>query len=315
MNRSLRRAGFTLIELLVVIAIIAILIALLLPAVQQAREAARRSQCKNNLKQIGLALHNYHDSHNVFPPGGINCGSGCNQLSLHVFMLPFLDQAPLYNQVNFSTPLYGSFDTILGNARIPVYYCPSSGKLNQNGSTTLLTMHYYGILGPKGVNALTGATYPCTGGTQCNIAPATLTAYGGFADSGAFGKGKNSRTSMRDFTDGTSTTLLIGEISANRVATGANGMQNADMVGYRVWHRGYANSTDSAPCKNVAYPINSTGYNGSTNFNDISLSSNHVGGTHALMADGAVKFLGDNMSMDILRGAASRDQGEVSQLE
>jgi prepilin-type N-terminal cleavage/methylation domain-containing protein len=92
------RRGFTLIELLVVIAIIAILIALLLPAVQQAREAARRTQCKNNLKQVGLALHNYHDSHQTFPIGFLaNAG-----LSVHDYILPYIDQATLYNQMNFS---------------------------------------------------------------------------------------------------------------------------------------------------------------------------------------------------------------------
>jgi prepilin-type N-terminal cleavage/methylation domain-containing protein len=101
-----QRSGFTLIELLVVIAIIAILIALLLPAVQQAREAARRRQCKNNLKQIGLALHNYHDSLLVFPFGGsvgadiVNLSTtGNNGFGWRVFILPYIDQAPLYNQL------------------------------------------------------------------------------------------------------------------------------------------------------------------------------------------------------------------------
>ena len=112
-----RNRGFTLIELLVVIAIIAVLIALLLPAVQQAREAARRSQCKNNLKQVGLALHNYHDSQRVFPPGqfdGLGCyisgggcivpatgGGGVNDICWMQMILPYIDQANLYNKLNF----------------------------------------------------------------------------------------------------------------------------------------------------------------------------------------------------------------------
>lgn len=111
--RKNRVRGFTLIELLVVIAIIAILIALLLPAVQQAREAARRTQCKNNLKQLGLALHNYHDVFNTFPPNGANapsqgpsCGGRFNQSWLSwsgmAMLLPYIEQANIYNQINFS---------------------------------------------------------------------------------------------------------------------------------------------------------------------------------------------------------------------
>src|SRR6185436_9747421 len=105
------RTGFTLIELLVVIAIIAILIALLLPAVQQAREAARRTQCRNNLKQLGLALHNYHDAKNRFPQAVIwGTWNGQSWLPNHhtwlTMLLPYLDQAPLYNQVNFQAPAW-----------------------------------------------------------------------------------------------------------------------------------------------------------------------------------------------------------------
>src|SRR5688500_19565009 len=102
--KRLRSRGFTLIELLVVIAIIAILIALLLPAVQQAREAARRTQCKNNLKQLGLALHNYHDTYNVFPPrqtgsGHINTGRQRMAISGFVSLSPFFEQKPLYDRI------------------------------------------------------------------------------------------------------------------------------------------------------------------------------------------------------------------------
>ncbi|MCA9043929.1 MAG: DUF1559 domain-containing protein, partial [Planctomycetaceae bacterium] len=104
-----RRRGFTLIELLVVIAIIAVLIALLLPAVQQAREAARRAACKNNMRQLGLGLHNYHDSHGVFPSGWIGATTGVgpdvegmNGFGWGTMILPYVDQAPLYSQLNFS---------------------------------------------------------------------------------------------------------------------------------------------------------------------------------------------------------------------
>ena len=143
--RISRRTAFTLIELLVVIAIIAVLIALLLPAVQQAREAARRTQCKNNLKQLGLSLHNYHSSFNCFPfgqetgnscPGNINF----NEWSAISQLLPYFDQANIYNQINFSTGISANYacnpDTT-NNApvfiEIPALRCPSDPQKNTSG--------------------------------------------------------------------------------------------------------------------------------------------------------------------------------------
>ena len=130
-----RRRGFTLIELLVVIAIIAILIALLLPAVQQAREAARRSTCKNNMKQLGLAIHNYHDTHRVFPRGNFervdlpaDSGDGGNSylgFSAHTMLLPFLDQAALYNLVDFNNVTTNPANATVRNTKVPAFRCPS----------------------------------------------------------------------------------------------------------------------------------------------------------------------------------------------
>ncbi len=162
-SNRVRRRAFTLIELLVVIAIIAILIALLLPAVQQAREAARRSTCKNNMKQIGLALHNYHDTHRVFPYASSHQGRACTtarSILNHkgwLMLLPFIDQAPLYNKFNFSiaasTSAVSGTGTVVGvpgtgnendfvvSREIPVFTCPSSTG-EYNGASAGPGQHY-----------------------------------------------------------------------------------------------------------------------------------------------------------------------------
>jgi prepilin-type N-terminal cleavage/methylation domain-containing protein len=298
-TQKLRTArGFTLIELLVVIAIIAVLIALLLPAVQQAREAARRSQCKNNLKQFGLALQNYHDSANTFPVGGFIQGTGVgNGLSWHVSVLPYLDQAPLYKQFSFVSNNYltsnpptapvAYANLALCVNPIPVFYCPS-GEQNKTTNTgeyspptsgqPTASTHYYGVMGPKdpAVNPATNAVYSWLNN------PA---GHGGFSNEGILRR--RDFTRIGDVKDGTSNTFIVGELS-----------RQASLMGnpYRVWIRG----CDGSPCggvKNLHNGIGLVGYNGSNNFNDISFASEHAGGTHFLMADGTVRFV--NRTIDI----------------
>jgi len=295
-----------LIELLVVIAIIAILIALLLPAVQQAREAARRTECKNKLKQIGLALHNYHDVSNCFPPSSFSVG---NRLSWHVFILPNVDQAPLYNQVNFNLPNYSDagYTNLFQPVQLTMWTCPSAGQkywMGYSSEPTLQTTHYYGLLGPK-TPAGGPVTYQCAGisstANECQVP--TAAAHGGYSRHGILGR--NTKTRFGDITDGSSNTFLVGEIS-NSMTTA-----KVDMVGYRRWWRGF-DGTASASAKNVVYSINSKGYNGSNDFNDIGMGSNHTGGCHFLMGDGTVRFVSENIDKNAYFATASMDSGEVA---
>jgi prepilin-type N-terminal cleavage/methylation domain-containing protein len=209
MNRkSHARAGFTLIELLVVIAIIAILIALLLPAVQQAREAARRSQCKNNLKQIGLALHNYHDTANQFPPGQIRGFNGTNELgnafSWGTMILPYLDQAPMYNRLNFSIGIAeGANKTFVESlSGIPAVLCPSdSERPKLRGANTLVRAPATSYFGTSGAfNTWSDSTNARLSGGFFTIDPAPP-------------------STMATISDGTSNTIAVGE-QTYRVWTG-----------------------------------------------------------------------------------------------
>ena len=215
-----RAAGFTLIELLVVIAIIAVLIALLLPAVQAAREAARRAQCTNNLKQIGLALHNYHSATNSFPPGGCNTGNvetigstgAWGNWSAFSMMLPYLEQQSIFNACNFSVTNQGYGSGIDGNMNstatrttINAFLCPSSPRLQGANWTT-----YY------------GTPYPNT--NYFASVGSSLCQYGGSPAGVAYTDGKGNSAApngvfevfgpafrIRDIIDGTSSTIAFGE--------------------------------------------------------------------------------------------------------
>jgi prepilin-type N-terminal cleavage/methylation domain-containing protein/prepilin-type processing-associated H-X9-DG protein len=285
MHVAKRPRAFTLIELLVVIAIIAVLVALLLPAVQQAREAARRTQCKNNLKQIGLALHNYHEAHNTFPPAYIASApyvDGATDTKpgwgWATSILPFLDQGTIYNSINFSYPLQDSRNTSLIQKLIPGYLCPSD--LTPNGP--------FAIADSSG-NMVAMAAASSFSASVGSDASSTTDATG----DGIFYR--NSRTRMSDITDGTSTTIMVGE----RAWSNANGIWAGAISGGTV-KRGSAN-----PCQPVVagafYPaatlvlshahlnnalIDSDGSAGIDDF-----SSRHWGGSNFLFADGSIRFV------------------------
>ncbi len=186
--------GFTLIELLVVIAIIAILIALLLPAVQQAREAARRTQCKNNLKQIGLALHNYHDVYSTFP--NVNANSTLSGGSLFTSILPMIDQANGYNLYDFNKTNSAPDNVAVTSQIISGYLCPSSPMRRQvpscDSDRGRAPGNYAACIGTQSYNPY-WAYIP--GSTRPNLDGAIV-----YTDS------TGGKTKFRDFTDGTSTT-------------------------------------------------------------------------------------------------------------
>ncbi len=302
-NRT--KKAFTLIELLVVIAIIAVLIALLLPAVQQAREAARRSQCKNNLKQIGLALHNYHDTYTVFPPGATSCKpcaayqtDGRTGHAMYGDILPFLDQASMYNQLNWVIPGYAYYNPSISVAhenvvktKVPVYICPSSTTktlfvYGSSGSAAMFTQettHYVGIAGSARAASLAGRDYVGSGGTFF----------------------KNSKKSLRDMTDGASNSMIVGEYSGRAKGTGTKQDESSamDRVNPVPWYAFYETDGASAQTwhahKTVAYGPNLYWYSGgstvSTPINQQSLKSEHVGGIHILLGDGGVRFISENI--------------------
>ncbi|HWL09813.1 MAG TPA: DUF1559 domain-containing protein [Planctomicrobium sp.] len=310
-SRSNRR-GFTLIELLVVIAIIAILVALLLPAVQQAREAARRSQCKNNLKQIGLALHNYHDTHQVFPPGCVstssNVGTGwCSTATSQagqrapwtVMILPFLEQAVLYQEFRFDQK-FTSWSSYAGSTTnhaafqlkaMAVYKCPSDPL----SAAEKVAANYRGVQG--------GQTSPTT--SHCN--------YSGNSNRRFHTNGilfVNSRTAFRDITDGTSNVLLVGESHYN--TTTANSSTGA----YVGWASATNASTEGPYVGNLAAAdggINSSPVDPSKadprEHQSNHFGSFHTGGAHFLLADGSVHFLSQNMDQGTFRGLGIRDNG------
>ena len=209
------RRGFTLIELLVVIAIIAVLISLLLPAVQSAREAARRAQCTNNLKQIGLAMHNYHTANGTFPLGGTRAAGydntyfpGWGTWSAHALMLSYLEQTPMYNAANFSwAPSMGpgwAINTTVATSVITTFVCPSDGVSPDRGSGGSAYNNNIG---------LSSATDPLLNNYMASIGPSTLYQYwagpivntpGVFTQAGrAYG--------IQNITDGSSNTIAFGE--------------------------------------------------------------------------------------------------------
>ena len=329
MQKARHRLGFTLIELLVVIAIIGVLIALLLPAVQSAREAARRAQCTNNLKQIGLAMHNYHDSTNSLPPGMKGCCWGTWLL----FTMPYLEQQNLYNSYNFDGnnviggdadgPLRyaGNKNITVTSSRVAAYLCPSDGTESRPGYGALglqVSTHNYVVnFGNTNVQqgpiTLAGLTY--------NFAGAPFTDIGSpqpDISSGSLQGGVKSTQNFASIRDGLSNTLLTSELVIGESAT------SVDLRGFSWWAYSASFVGNIGPNSTLPDLMQSSGYcnypyatnppcAAGTSETGIQLAarSRHPGGVNVGMGDGSVKFIKNSINLQIWRALSSSKGGEV----
>lgn len=306
-NEPKRRPGFTLIELLVVIAIIAILIALLLPAVQQAREAARRSQCKNNLKQVAIGLHNYHDLHGVFPFGWDQRGA-----SWSAMILPTIDQANIYNTLIFQESGDGNWDSGSANTdaaatHIPVLFCPSSPIKKHYDFNNIPDRATSTYLGNSGSLATSDDESTKISGTK---------SLEDTNQNGLFFA--CSSISIMDIKDGTSNTFMIGEAQTD-VEFGKDGQSmdhwvigspQTDPCGCN----GGTGGTEFTEFVGSAYPkMNARRTDPTVSGHEMELSygSWHVGGGHMAYADGSVHFISENIDKTVYNGLATRQGHEV----
>lgn len=286
-RRQLRsRTGFTLIELLVVIAIIAILIALLLPAVQQAREAARRTQCRNNLKQIGIALHNYHDVHGTLPMGGYPGGSNNESWGWGAYILPQLEQDNLHEQMGVSTQHLTDMMSDanlrpLSQTKLDAFICPSDrGKHLMDGGR---------------MNGGSGRHFNGNSTGYNNSFRVAKSNYIGVCGFGDVSRGSNdgvlhkgSAVGFRDIIDGLSNTFAVGERDF-RCAQGA-------WIGNRN-PNGSGSQGHDYTIGMVSRPLNDT--SNATHRCVEGFSSPHPGGAHFLFCDGSTQFISENIDYNV----------------
>jgi prepilin-type N-terminal cleavage/methylation domain-containing protein/prepilin-type processing-associated H-X9-DG protein len=278
------RRGFTLIELLVVIAIIGVLIALLLPTVQQAREAARRTQCKSHLRQIALGLHNYHDTFNLFPSGQYYCkpNTPCNASAFFAdgwgwtaSLLPFVDQAPLFNRFDFALAMRNPYHVGLLATPIPLFHCPSDATRKPVLPPTVNTFL------PE---RLATANYCGNGGSFGNSFEAPVVARNENLTNGVLGR--DSARRIRDITDGTSQTVLLGEVIHYDF--------NWDPTLYGHFFLPRQACCTLKMVRNANRRLN-PGPAGTVDEKREGFSSLHEGGANFAMCDGSVRFISENI--------------------
>ena len=311
MERHVPRRGFTLIELLVVIAIIAILIGLLLPAVQKIREAANRMKCTNNIKQLGLALHNYHDTNGTLPA---HTPRNFTTVSWQALVLPYIEQDALGKTILPNAQAYAGGQNAnrqAGGIRISIFLCPSYDQershstIDNTAGANAFTTHYVGNAGPKGTNLTTGQPYGInnTGDQGGHATDGVLPLYPSPTGSSAV-PAQPAAITLTDITDGTSGTIIVFEVAWQGLERSPGSL--------RAWPRGCNWVSDDTGSKNVRNAMNTVKYQGVGNYNDISMGSNHAQGCNVGMADGSVRFLRRTVDLNrVLLPVCSRAGGEV----
>jgi len=291
---KLVRRGFSLVELLVVIAVISILVALLLPAVQQAREAARRTMCKNRLKQIGLALHNYHDQHRTFPPGYIQRDRDDayehTGLAWGTMLLPHLERNTIYRTLNFSAPE-------LPRMALAEWQCPTDPLIEGQAAWD---SSYWGMSGMppqlKLQNNLIGFA-----------AKASYVGSYGNRDLGPLpGNGilsGNSNVRLRDLTDGSSVTFAVGERAMEAGPAAWAGVHYNQIQGIS----GSATAQDN----DGHFVLASTGAGLPVERDGYGFSSAHSGGLHMLLCDGSVRFVGESIDAAVWSNLGNRSDHQT----
>jgi prepilin-type N-terminal cleavage/methylation domain-containing protein/prepilin-type processing-associated H-X9-DG protein len=340
--RARRRPGFTLIELLVVIAIIAILIGLLLPAVQKVREAAARAKCQNNLKQLGLAAHNFESAYQTLPPGEWtrSTDGGTSRPSLGAVILSYLEQANKFNQFNFAYDVTASQNAAARRQDVPVYLCPSenSGAFFTDGTDPVGRINYFGNIGAVADCRLSSdpgaGVFHAFSTTKAGETPRGIPILGisdGTSNTAMFSEVMRSQTANSNTVDYT-TNVVSGDISVapglhdGRNVSGCAGGSASKRINY-VGLQYYRGGINHQSFYTHTLPINwnrkqsdptlqkYTCGDGTFRRAHIAVSSYHTGGVNVCLADGSVRFVRDSVDFTVWQRAGTRAGGEVNTLD